>query len=448
MNDALYLGINGPNSQRFSAGHRLGQVAYTPIELDLDTSLPTLGQDANNNYLNRDYIVIPHGRIVGLRPRDLTDKDRKSILTMANGVDPLNAPTFAKYSSTPFGYAPYHLFKGFRGLPADAPLGVRHETISMPYTSANESYNLSTNGGSRLVVGEYVMPYYGSKDKQAANAVHTGKMVRYIGRHVIKTVAGTASAQVLLDAKFPAFLPTVLYAYDASGAVYTGTEPTLSYVEASGKWKATFATAVKGVVFEYGASDQQRIGQIMGIEPVGTAGGINGSTHEQTGWFKWVQTNYGAWEFPLILNRMASTAVTDEAVTVTDNAGTLAYAPVIPFKTVTVKVTGTRYETDGTETALTDEVLTPMDEAFFGDVIRGTEYSIDILTGAIEFTGNLDVDSAKVTYSYEGDFRNGITWDAQGIFGLTDGSGPSGITGIQPHLDVVGVYGELRVAIL
>lgn len=448
MNDSLYLGAYGPNNQRWSAGVRLGQLAYTPIELEMDPTLPALGQDPNNDYRNRDYVVIPRGRIVAVKSQDLTDQARKTVITMANGVDPLNKPSFADYASSAFGYAPFNLYRNLQGLPAETPLGVRHETIAMPYTSANEAYNDTSNGGSRLKVGEYVMPYYGSNSKQKQNYTHTGKMVRYVGRHVISTTVASASAIVLLDAKYPAFQPVILFAHKADASLVTS-GATLTYDETAAKWKATFLDQVKTVVFEYGAANNQRIGQIMGIEPVKDAGGINsGANHEMTGWFKWVQTNYGPWEYPLVLNRLKGTAVVDESVSVSNNQGTLAGAPVQPFKTVTVKVTGTRYNSDGTTTALSDTTLDPLDDQIFGDKIHGNEYDLDILSGVITFTGNLAVTGAKVSYTYETDFKTGIDWDGQGILGLTDGSGPAGIVGLPPHLDVLGVYGELRVAIL
>lgn len=447
LSDAVYAGMV-PNGQKYSANTRLGQVFAPPIEFIMDDRLPPLGQDPHNNYLNRDFVVIPAGRIVAVKATDLTRLSGKTVLTLANGVDPLNAPTWAE-GNLPFGYAPYKLFRNFAGLKADAPLGVNHEVVELPYTSINESYNHAGNGGARLKAGEWLMPYYGSANAKQAVAVDRGKLVRYVPKALHRLDQAGAGTATLALARFPAFVPKIILALAADGSVVTEA-PTLDYSEAADRWVATWAvaTTVTTVIYEYGADEGQRIGQVLGIEPIGTAGGINVAKHELHGWLKWVQDAYGNWDFPPMLNHRDAVDVVDEVVVISAaNTGSIANAPIVPRRKITVKVTGTLTHPDGTEEVLT---LTEMDYAednFFGMKAYGKYYSIDILTGAIEFTSNIAVTTCKVSYSYEVDFRRGMSWDARGITGLTDGSGGSGVVGTPAHLDVPGVLGALRVAI-
>lgn len=432
---------------KWSANVKLGGVNTPPIEFVLDDTLPALGQDPN--YPNRDWLVIPHGRIVAGKATDLTRLYGTTVLTVANGVDPKDAPSFAT-GCVPFGYAPYNIYRNFPGLPADKPLGVKHETIEVPYTSINESYNTSSNGGTRLKVGEWLMPYYGSTNRKTSiTPKDKGKLVRFVERRTFLTTVSSASANVLLDsAPFPAFKPKVLLAYTAAGAVdLTGTV-SLTYNETYSKWEAVFGQAIKHVVYEYGAEDAQRIGQCIGIEPVGTAGGVNGSSHEMAGWLKWVTDNFGAWDWPPMVNVKNTTSVTAESVTISSNTGTLANTRVVPFKTISVKISGSVVDADGTSTSYDGTTELPLaDEMYFNDFTQGRDYDIDFLTGVITFRSNVTVYSCTVSYYYEADFDDGLKWDA-GILGLTDGSGGSGITGLPAHLDISGVMGAMRVMIL
>lgn len=447
FSDAVYAGFV-PNGQKYSSNTRLGQVFAPPIQFVMDDQLPPLGQDPNNNFLNRDFVVIPAGRIVAVKATDLTRQSGYSVITLANGVDPLAAPSFAK-GCVPFGYAPYKLFRNFAGLKADAPLGVNHEVIELPYTGINEAYNTAGNGGSRLVAGEYVMPYYGSATYKKPVALDKGKLVRWIPREIYRLDQVAATTATLSNARFPAFLPRVILALNA-GAVVTAA-PTLTYDETAHRWVADFGAgnSVDTVIYEYGAADSQRVGQILQVEPIGTAGGINATKYEMHGWLKWVQDNFGAWDLPPILNTRDTVDVTDEVVAISAaNTGQLAGAPIVPRKPITVKVTGTLTLIDGTVTTLTDTVMDPAENSFFGMKAFGKYYNLDILTGAIEFTENVSITTCKVSYSYEVDFVRGQMWDGKGIQGLTDGTGGSGIIGVPAHLDVPGVLGALRVAIL
>jgi hypothetical protein len=445
---ALYAGYV-PMPGKWHSGVKLGGVNTVPIEFEVDPVIPDLGRDPL--YPNRDFIVIPKGRIIATKALDLTYQSRKSLLTLANGVDPIDPPSFTSgYATIPAGYAPFHMYRSMYGLPADRPMVARHETIEIPYTSVNENYNTSTNGGSRLKVGEYVMPYYGTKNKQSSNLVpqDRGKLVRWVPRKVFSQTV-TSSAVVLLDeAPFPFAKPKFIMAASSGTASFTAPSG-ITYDDTAGKWKMSFAAAVTNVVYEYGASFDQAIGQIMGIEPVGDAGGVNsGSNHELTGWLKWVTDNFAAWDWPPILPIRPSTSVTDEAVTITAGVGQLAHYPLIPFRTVTVKLSGTITEEDGTVTTYSDTAMSLADELFFNNQAEGKEYDIDWATGVIRLSNNVSVSGTlKVSYYYEDRFKDGLRFDA-GILGLTDGFGGSGLVGLPPHLDVAGVRGVLKVAIL
>lgn len=446
---AVYHGV-GLQYGTTSANVKLGGVNAPPIEFTLDDQLPVLGQDTN--YPNRDWVVIPHGRIVAPKATTLTRTSNETVLTMANGVDPLDAPSFAtgiNAGNIPFGYAPYHLYRSFPGQPADKPLGVKHETIELPYTAINESYCNSNNGGSRLVVGEWLMPYYGSTNrKTAVSPKDRGKLVRWVGRRVHIQNITTASGHVRLTyAPYPAFKPSILHAFTDTG-VPVASGATLNYDEAVGMWTATFASTIKSVAYQVGAGSDQKIAQVMGIEPVGTAGGLNASSHSLPGWLQWVTDNFGAWDLPPIMNIRNSTDVTAESVTITDNIGTLAHSPVIPFKTITVKISGSVVDEDGDTTSYDGTTALPLaDTMYFKDFTQGRDYDIDMLTGTLTFKSNVTVYSCTVDYSYEAAFADGLKWD-NGILGLTDGSGGSGITGLPAHLDVAGVKGVLRAMVL
>lgn len=431
--------------QKWSANVKLGGVNTPPVEFVLDETLPVLGQD--DQIPNRDWVVIPAGRFVAAKATDLTRLYGETVLTLANGVDPIDPPSFAT-GNVPFGYAPFNLYRSWSGLPADRPLGVKHETIELPYTSINESYNNLLDSATRLKVGEWVMPYYGSTSaKTAIVPKHKGKPVRFLERKVYLETESSATGQVSLSkATLPAFKPKILAAYTAAGAVdLTGS--TLNYDEALDTWVAIFGQSVKYVIYEVGAHSTQRIGQIIGIEPVGTAGSINATSHDLNGWLKWVTDNYGTWDWPLIMNQRNYTSVTNEAVSATNNVGTLARTPVVPFRTITVTLTGTVTSDDGTVTTYTGATMAQLDTQFFSDFTQGREYDIDMLTGVITFASNVSVTAVTVSYSYEADFDEGLKWDT-GILGLTDGSGGSGLVGLPAHLDITGVYGAMRIMVL
>lgn len=441
-----YAGVFGPNREKFFGGTTVGEYRSAPLEIDIDEKLPSQGQDPNNHFNNQDYVVIPAGRIIGLKDDSLTSVAARCTGTLANGVSHLNAPSFAAYNSVPLGYAPQKYFKNYSGRPKEPVAAWRGDVIQVPLTAANEAYCTTNNGGVRLKVGDALMPYYGSANKQVQNYAHTGKLVRWIPRRTIIATTAASATIDLAEAPFPAFKPVILAAFDASGALVYTSANTLTYNEGTSKWRAVFAGAITTVLYEYGAQDAQRVGTALKIEPVGTAGGLNGSTHHLSGWLRWVSENFGN-ERLLLYERRGVTSVTNEVVNISSGVGTLAYKVVVPYKPVTVTVTGTLYNDDGTTTTLTAKVLDPLDQDYLGNVIHGQYYDIDTETGRLVFTANIDVTNCTVSYSYETNYKNGLNWSERGILGLTDGSGGSNLVGLPADLDVVGVLGVLQAGI-
>lgn len=449
--NAFYNGTI-PGRGRWFSGLKRGGVGGDltyPFEFKVDPALPNLGQELP--YPSNDYVVIPRGRIVAAKATSLTRTEPETLVTIANGVDPLDAPSFAtgvNAGNLPIGYAPFHYMRSMYGRPADAPTVGNLHSIEVPYTSINESYNTSSNGGSRLVCGELVMPYFGSAITTTPTPQDKGKIVRYVPKQLFFENVTASSTIILTYAPFPGIKPKILSAYqNGNNALIPSGSASIAYNTTHQKWTATFTgVAPASILYEYGAPRSQVVGRIIGIEPVSTAGGINATSHELPGWLKWVTDDFGMWDMPPVLGQNPTTSVTSEEVTIDSaNEGVLAYHPVQPFKAVTVVVTGTLTNPDGTSTTLLATTMSLADDVTFTDYSRGQYYDIDIFTGRIRFAHNVSITKVNVSYSYETDFKDGARFD-RGILGLTDGS-LSGIVGLPPHLDVAGVLGALRVAI-
>ena len=433
MAKQTYLGwINTPD--RWHSGVKLGGVNTPPLQIVVDSTLPSLGQDVSR--INRDMVVIPRGRVLGTRDTNTVSREDEFLeVTLANGVDPLDAPSFAN-GTLPVGYAPFNIYRDFSGLPAEAPVIVNHETIEVPLTAINNLYNTATNGGTKLFAGELVMPFYGSAVKKAHVPKDVGKYVRYIPKKsYVQTQAASATA-ALTAAVFPAFKPEVLLAWNA-GTLVTSGVTSLDYNETSKNWEAVFGGPVTNVLYMWGAAESQVIGRLLQVEPI-TA------THSVNDWLEWVTTQISQFDLPPILNQHNFVNVTDEAVSLTNNVGTLANTPVIPYKTISVKVTGTLVLADGTSQTLSGETLALADGNHTNDQTQGLYYDIDMLKGTISFSSNLTITSVTVSYSYESSYTDGLVYD-QGILGLTGRD--SGFAGLAPHLDVAGVLGVMRIAI-
>lgn len=443
---SIFAGYNNQPG-RWHSGIKVGYVNTPPIEWLLDESLPQLGQD--QQYPNRDFVVIPKGRFIACKANNLTTLQGPTTLTLANGVDPLSKPTFISGGTIPAGYSPFTFYRSFAGLPADVPVLTKHETIELPYTIVNDAYNTTWNGPDTngLRNGEWLMPYFGSATSTTPTPNHVGRYVRWVEKKVwTVTTAGGSGTFVLDKAPFPAFLPRIVFAISAAG-IPVASGATLGYDTTRGKWTANFAqTDVHTVVYEYGAGVGQRIAQVVGIEPLGTAGGLNANSHDMSGWLQWVTDNFQAWDWPPIMSVHPSTQVTQEAVTIdSNNEGLLAHTPIVPFRPISVSVTGTITNADGTQTSVAG-AMSLADTQFFNDQSQGQYYDINFLTGVIRFSSNVAVTTCKIDYQYENDYRDGLKYDA-GIIGLTDGR-DSGIVGLPPHLDVAGVRGAVRMMVL
>ncbi len=305
------------------------------------------------------------------------------------------------------------------------------------------------------------MPYYGSATSlNNPLPQDKGKWVRYVPQQMYITTVATASGVVQLsNAKFPAFMPRIIAAWGPGGTMLASGGSTLTSVTVNNGpaqsvqydgnfqlWTATFGQTVVGVVYQYGADEEMGYGFVAGIEPVGTAGGINSSSHDLGGWLKWVTDQFGMWEWPPIVGTRPFSQASNEVLTVTNNTATVANRPIIPYKAVTITITGSVTSSDGTVTTLNGSTLQLADSQYFNDYSQGQYYDLDWLSGTLTFSANLTVTAATVTYFYEANFREGLKWDA-GIIGLTDGR-DSGIVGLPAHLDVAGVRGVLRVAVV
>ena len=422
---------------RWVSGVRIAdRINTVPIEWVVDPTLASLGQDPF--YPNRDFVVIPRGRFVGVRPENITNTRGNAIITIAQGVDPLDPPSFVTSGNVPIGYCAEHAYRNFAGLPAQPPLVSRMEVIQLPYTAINDLY-CTQSGPVKLTAGEMVMPFYGSSTSSTATHDDKGKFVRWIPKTVYQEDCAATGTVLLTKAKYPAFKPRILMAF-TTGSVIVTTGATLAYTSAG--WTAAFAgyTTIDSVIYEYGAEFSQAIGQIASIEPVS-------STHHLAGWLRWVVDNFSAWDLPPIVNVRPRTTVTAEAVTIaSDNTGTLTYYPVVPMATITVVITGTIVAADGTSTASTGLTLSLADTYAFADYTQGQYYDIDFLTGAIRFSSNVSVTACTVSYSYDTSWRDGRNFSA-GIQGLTDGRS-SGLFGLPPEFDVAGVLGVARIEVL
>lgn len=442
-NDANYSGwVTGPG--RWEGGCKLGRVNAPPIMQRVDATLPHLFQETPHP--SRNYTVIPAGRILAAKATDLTAAVPYTTITLANGVDPFETPSFITAGNFPIGYTETKIMRDLPGLRAAPPVFLRHETIELPYTTINESYNNILDSEARLKCGEWLMPFYGSHILKAGKNVHQGKLVRWVEKKVYSTSLAATGAVRLASAPYPAFKPRILQAWRGATMVTTGAA-SIHYSEPLARWVAEFGNAdITTVWYEFGASANQRIAQCVGIEPIGTAGGINASSYDFPGWLKWVGNNFGPADFPVVLSKRPNTSVTLENVTLTSNVGTLANFPVVPWMPISVTVTGSVVDEDGVTTTWDGEVLALADTVTFQDYTQGRWYDIDMMNGQIRFPTNVTVTALKVSYYYETDFQDGLQYDG-GMLGLTDGS-YSGVVGIPPHLDVAGGIGAMRVMIL
>src|SRR5688500_4252878 len=107
MSDVIFGGYT-PQPGRFHGTLKKGGVNTPPVQWIADETLPVLGQV--QNWPNLDFVIIPAGRILGARATSLTRLDSRTVVTIANGVTPLDAPSFAT-GTFPIGYAPFNIYR-------------------------------------------------------------------------------------------------------------------------------------------------------------------------------------------------------------------------------------------------------------------------------------------------------------------------------------------------
>ncbi len=389
----------------------------------LDPSLPPLGVDPR--YPTTDLIVIPRGRLLAVRP-DLADFGDRTVLTIADGV-----------SNRPVGYAPTNLLRENPQMIQYLPLAARQELIEVPYVaSVNDLYG-------QLRAGDRITAYFGSVTSTTPNPMDRGRIVKWVPRSIHTQTGSAGATHVLSAANLPAFQPRVLLAYDGSGALITGLSTAYNWNGTA--WEVTFSGAgaanVATVVFEFGQGPDQIAGEVVRIQKVD-------QEHLMQGWLEWVTDNYAQWDYAPLAVRVPVSDVTNETPTlVSPNVYRLLNRPVAFWKPIKVEIQGSYINESGQVVSSGAGWLEmPLGTEWVQNWTIGKYHSIDPWTGILSFAANVSVTAVRVSYSYETSYRDGRLW-ASGMQGLTDGSGPSGIVGLPPHLDVPGFVGALRVII-
>lgn len=385
-------------------------------ELQLDPTLPPLGSDPLN--LSFAQIVVPKGRLVSI-VRNAASTTGKSYVTVANGL-----------TNKPVGYAPYNLMRQPATGPIQQVAFKKNDYLELPWVSGVNDAN-----GTALP-GDYIMAYSGSATSTTKTPEHVGKMVKWVEKEVLaQTLASPSATATLTAATNAGFIPTIVCALNASGVPVSGASAALPTAVWNGtNHHAIFASAVKTVIYTLGASVEQRAGQLVRIQPV----------DDLPGWLSKVMDDFGAWDIPPMFMRVPTSAVSNEVVTLTANVGTLANKPIAGWKTITVTITGSVEDIDGTTTVATGAELARADVAD-GNWCHGQYYDINPVTGVIRISSNVTVTRMTVSYSYQHAYLQGRDW-FPGIQGITDGSA-TGVVGTPAHLNYAGLIGAARVMI-
>jgi len=409
----------------------------------VDPSLPPLGQDPR--YPTSDMIVIPRGRLVAVHPQMHTHSEwqysDEAYVTIADGVD-----------NKPAGYTESNVFHKWPQRIQVRPVVSRQEFIALPYlTTINDAYGA-------LQPGDKITAYYGAYNSTTPNPMEKGRIVKWVGRRVYAfRAAGAAQTVTLANANLSPFPPTLLAAYNGTGALVwpNGSNATVSWNSTQGAWDVSLPANVSGQVFlfEWGQGPEQIAGEVVRIQKID-------ANHLMHGWLQWVTDNYPAWDYPPMAVKVPVTDVANEtgtSLTVIE-AGVsyrLANRPVAFWRPIKVEVRNVQLlNADGTwGSTITSWTELPLADVPYANWAMGKHYQVDPFTGVLTFLGNIRftgtspyTNDIRVSYSYETSYRDGRLW-ASGIMGLTDGSGGSGIPGMPTHLDVPGVAGELRVII-
>lgn len=393
---------------------------------EVDPTLPGLGSDPK---FPTDVVVIPKGRLVAITQSKVAVG--KTVITLADG-----------FNNTPFGYAASNIFRNYAGTPQPYPVVAKQELIEVPYVAAiNDAYSLAMNPTRRLQRGVKIMPYYGSVTSTNKAYRDVGKIVEWVPKKVFAVKTASASSAVVLPAaNLPGIQPRVVYS--ANAGTVTGAATGYVWSTAENKWIARFNANVDFVLYEFGADADQIAGEVVAVELINDSGIKN----ELDGWLKWVTDDFEAWEQPPIFKVRPSST---DTFTVTGNSAitsfTLPNKPINPYRSVTVVITGTVIDPDGTTRSVTGYELPLLADEPFVDYCKGKDYAINPLTGEVTLFSSVQATAITVTYSYFAPYVDGIEFGS-GQIGLTDGA-YSGVAGTPAHLEVPGVNGALRVAI-
>lgn len=417
-------------------------------EFIVDPFLPPIATDALDP---RRSVVIPNGRLVavgtaGTSPATLTHKfdfkglpsgmGYKSWLTLHNGKD-----------TNPCGIAEYKMFKNWPEHPYNQPVTYRkHALCAVPYIAA---YNDATGV---LHSGDRITGHFGSTASTTLIIpTLVGKPVKWVEPKLYTAQNSTGTTTIVLSgATYPGITPVIVAGVKGTSGFVQGTVAS-ALAFSAGYWRATVAATTTDVIYSYGHSPDQIAGEVVRVENLSDM-----SQHDS--WLRWVEDNYGAWEAGPMLTRVPLTQVTTEAVTFTNNRGTLAHKPIDFRQQITITITAGAYtDANGsTVEASAGTVVLASDGGLFQDYSQGADYSLNFLTGEIVISSRwTTLTTVTVTYNYETGYEQGKLWGA-GILNLTDGGAsnamlnPAGVTGTTPylglpsHLDIAGVVGELR----
>ncbi len=475
MADHTYYG-SLPMPGRVWPGELVISGVEAPHELwEVDPTLPTLGMDPR--IPNSDLIVIARGRILGIVSYGYGSASgasgyRKSRLTVCDGLN-----------TTPFGFANNNIRQAHAHRMDMPPVANRFKVISVPFVEAvNNVYGV-------LNTGDKLMPYYGVSTSSTKNDNYVGRPVKWLERRVYGQPNPAVNAHHTRTNSYDAGFATAttsgfvlsgcsLYTnygsasrmhYGIRPRVFAGFDPSGGLLICSGStelaWNnpwwciptgnfrsaaGTEGDAIAGWLFDYGASTTQVFGEVVGIEVVNTT-----NKHEFSGWLKWATDNYIDFPEPIYTVPTNTTDVTNEDLTLSAVEGgydTLAHYPVVPYKKVTVTITGSYKVFDAdtgvtTTSSVTGEAL-PRSSDLLGDYTVSPFYNINERTGRIDFTNAVtlsDVGHATISYTYETDYADGKLFDG-GQLGLTDGH-HSGIPGTPENLEETSTVGELRITV-
>jgi hypothetical protein len=410
-------------------------------QFEIDPSLPVLGQDP---FLpNSDLIVIPRGRLVGVKNPQGTGRptyaqEEKALVTLANGTEGMTINGIST-DVAPIGFAETPYFRSFAEQIQPRPGITKGKLLSIPY--------IQTSNGAYGAIkpGDYVTAYAGTTSSGAPIAQEVGKIVRFVEKAVFLAHQSNASTTIqLTQAVLPAFQPRI-YAANNGGAYVPLTSAAYSFN--GGNWQAVLNAAVTDVFYEWGQGIENRAGQCISFQAVGNAGGALDHLHSFPGWLQWVKDNYDAWTVPpLTLPRPATQILNEVPTMIGPNVYRLAQYPIVPLKTIAVSVTGTRTDPNtGVTATLTNYILPLAANTWLEDYTYGQDYIVNPLTGVLTIESDIVVNSLTVSYSADVSYLDGKIWNP-GVLGLTDGR-YSGVAGTPAHLELLGVVADMHVAI-